>query len=203
MDLHHALLALAEAAQEIHSSAPEAAQAATEAATHAEESSGGVIGTLGINWMLFVAQLVNFSVVLLVFWKWVVKPLGKTLSDRQEKIESGLKNADYMKEEKQKFEAWKSEEMNKVRTEADKILKTSGEAAEKIRAETISAAQQQAEKMIEQAKSAIEAEKGQMLKEVKSEVATLVVMASEKILKSKLDPKKDHELVEESVKGIK
>ncbi|HYC79582.1 MAG TPA: F0F1 ATP synthase subunit B [Candidatus Binatia bacterium] len=175
------------------------AQVAEEA--HAEE--GGPLGTLGINWKLFLAQLINFSVVLFVFWKWVVKPLGKTLTDRQEKIESGLKNAVYMEDEKKKFEEWKKEEMQKVRTEAEKVLKTATETADKIKQETVTTAQTQAGKMIEQAKSAIDNEKTQMLKDVKASVAELVVLASEKILKEKLDSKKDHELVNESIKELK
>jgi F-type H+-transporting ATPase subunit b len=195
MDLHHIIIAVTEAAQEAQNAVPEAAHAAEEAAT-------GPIGTLGLNWKLFLAQLVNFGIVLFIFWKWIVKPLGKTLTDRQNKIESGLKNATYMEEEKLKFEEWKKEEMKKVRTEAEQVLKTATDTSEKLRIEAANTATAQTSKMIEQAKAAIENEKELMLKEVKGEVANLVVMASEKILKSKLDSKKDHELVSDSVKEI-
>ena len=41
------------------------------------------------------------------------------------------------------------------------------------------------------------------MQEAKLEIATLVVAASEKILRGKLDPKKDQELIHESVKNIK
>lgn len=202
MDLHHLILAATEAVQEVHNALPIAAETAVETGHAAEEAASGPIGTLGINWKLFLAQLVNFGIVLFIFWKWVVKPLGKTLTDRQNKIESGLKNAAYMEDEKKKFEEWKSDEMKKVRTEAEKVLKTATDTAEKIKQETVTTAHDQANKMIEQAKSAIDQEKSQMLKDVKSSVAELVVMASEKILKAKLDGKKDHELVSESVKEI-
>jgi F-type H+-transporting ATPase subunit b len=150
-----------------------------------------------------LAQFVNFAIVLLVFWKWVVKPLGKTLTERQEKIESGLKNAEYMEDEKKKFEEWKKGEMQKVRGETEKVLKTATETADKIRQEVVTSAQDQANKLVDQAKAAIENEKVQMLQEVKQNVAELVVMASEKILKEKLGSKKDHELVTESLKELK
>lgn len=199
MDLHNIIMAATEAIQE-------AAQAvgtdATHAATQAVEETGGPLGALGINWKLFLAQLVNFGIVLFIFWRWVVKPLGKTLTDRQTKIESGLKNAVYMEDEKKKFEEWKKDEMQTVRNEAERVLKTATDTADKIKQETVGAAQNQANKIIEQAKVAIESEKIQALKEVKSNVAELVIMATEKIIKSKLDPKKDHELVKESIKEI-
>jgi F-type H+-transporting ATPase subunit b len=162
-----------------------------------------VLGTLGINWKLFLAQLVNFGIVLFIFWKWVVKPLGTNLTNRQQRIEDGLKNADKMDVEKKKFEEWKTAEMKKVRTETDHILRTATDTANKLKQETIVEAHSQANKIMEQAKASIESEKVQMVKEVKQEIATLVVTASEKILRSKLDSKKDHELVSESIKNIR
>jgi len=162
-----------------------------------------VLGTLGIDWKLFIAQLINFGIILYVFWRWIVKPLGKTLSDRQNKIESGLKNAQYMEDEKKRFEEWRTNEMKKVRTEADHILRTTNDTANKIKQETIVDAQKQAATLLTQARASIESEKNQALAEVKQEVATLVIAASEKILRSKLDPKKDHELITESIKQAK
>ncbi len=187
MDLHHIIIAATEV---------------TTQAAETHEASGGILGTLGIDLKLFIAQLVNFAIVLLVFWKWVLPPLTKALSDRQTKIESALKNATYMEDEKQKFEDWKKKEIQKVRTEAEKVMKMSSDTAEKIRQETVTEAQAQASKLIEQSKSAIEFEKKKMLQEVKASVAELVTSATEKVIRAKLDTKKDHELVSNSVKEI-
>lgn len=187
MDLHSILLAVAEATTE---------------AVRSEESVG-VFGTFGINWKLFLGQLINFAIVLFIFWKWVVKPLGKTLTDRQEKIEKGLKYSEAMEEEKKKFDEWKTSEMKRTRIEADNIMRTATDSATKIKQEIIGEAQGQANKLLEQTKQALQMEKEQMLKEVRSEAATLVVAASEMILRSKLDPKKDHELINESLKNVR
>jgi F-type H+-transporting ATPase subunit b len=198
MDIHSILLAVAEAA-------PHAAEAVTEVTSHAAEAEAqtSLLGTLGINWKSFLAQLVNFSIVLFIFWKWVVKPLGSTLTKRTEKIEQGLKNAEHMEVEKKKFEEWKQAEMKKVRNEADHILRTTTDTANKIKQDTIVDAQNQAAKVLAQAKASIESEKVSMMSEVKQDIATLVVAASEKILRGKLDDKKDKELITESMKGMK
>lgn len=187
MDLYHIIIAAAEVAAKIAHETPEPS----------------LLGTLGIDWKLFLAQLVNFGIVLFVFWKWIVKPLGTTLTKRQERIEHGLKTADRMDEEKKKFEEWKQAEMKKVRVEADHVLRTTTDTANQIKQETIVDAQRQAAKVMEQAKASMESEKTQLMKEAKQEIATLVVAASEKILRGKLDPKKDQELIHESVKNIK
>lgn len=186
MDIHQIIIAAAETVQHT-----------------AEAQKPNVLDTLGINWKLFLAQLVNFSIVLFIFWKWIAKPLSKTLMQRQGRIESGLKNADLMEQEKKIFDEWKKEEMRKARNEADKILKATSEEADKIKNETISTAQAQAVKVIEQAHANITEEKEHMLKEAKQELATLVVAASEKILRTKLDSKKDQELISESLRTIR
>lgn len=196
MDIQPILLAAAEAAQH----APEAAAVIAEASHQADES---LLGTLGIDWKLFLAQLINFAIVLFIFWKWVVKPLGTTLTNRQERIEQGLKNAEYTEAEKKNFEEWKLAEMKKVRTEADQILRTTTDTANQIKQEAITDAQVQAAKVMEQAKASMESEKAQIMKEAKQEIASMVISASEKILRGKLDGKKDQELIADSIKDVK
>ena len=142
MDIHQIILAASEA---------------VEQAAHPEQSD--LLGTLGINWKLFIAQLVNFVIVLAIFWKWIAKPLSKTLSDRQERIASGLKNAELQELEKKNFDQWKKEEMRKTRDEAEQILKSTSVEADKIKQETIAAAQDQAKKLAEQAMASIANEK--------------------------------------------
>ncbi|OGE81080.1 MAG: ATP synthase F0 subunit B [Candidatus Doudnabacteria bacterium RIFCSPLOWO2_02_FULL_48_8] len=187
MDLQSLILAAIEAVQEV--------------AQH--EASEGVLGTLGINWKLFLAQLINFGIVLFIFWKWIVKPLGKTLTERQNRIEAGLKNADLMDMEKKKFDEWRQAEMKKTRTEADQIIRTASDSATKVKQETIVEAHKQADLLVSQAHAAIAADKEKMVSEAKQELATLVVAASEKILRGKLDSRKDHELISESLKVVK
>ncbi|MBI4049425.1 MAG: F0F1 ATP synthase subunit B [Candidatus Doudnabacteria bacterium] len=178
-----------------------ASEAVAEAAK--SETSEGVLGTLGINWRLFIAQLINFGIILYIFWRWIVRPLGKTLTDRQARIEQGLRNATAMDEERKKFEEQKVQDLRKIRTEADQIIRSATDTATKMKQEIIHEAQSQTDKLVDQTRQSLAAEKEQMLREVKTEVATLVVTASEKILRSKLDPRKDHELINESLKSIK
>lgn len=173
---------------------------ATEVA--AETAKPNLLGTLGINWKLFLAQLVNFAIVLFIFWKWVVKPLGSTLTKRQEKIEQGLHYAQQMEQEKLKYEEWKSSEMKKVRKEADDILRQTNDGANKLKQDAIVEAQSQTAKMLQQAKDKIDFEREQTLKEIRTEVATLVVAATEKILGSKIDSHKDQELIKDAIKQV-
>jgi F-type H+-transporting ATPase subunit b len=170
------------------------------AATEAAEIDPGVLGTLGINWKLFLAQLVNFGIILFIFWRWVVRPLGGTLTARQKKIEEGLKNAEEMERERINFEKTKTEELKKVRAEAESIIKNATVAAEQMKSQILTEAQEQSAKMGEATRQQLAAEKVKMVKEAKAELAEVVVLAAEKIVREKLDEKKDKELIDESLR---
>ncbi len=162
-----------------------------------------LLGTLGINWKLFLAQLVNFSIVMLIFYFLILPPLILAMAKRTKRIEEGLKNADEMEVEKKKFDEWKAAEMKKTRNEIDELTRTATDTANQMKQQIIAEAQQQADKVLKQARASMESEKVSMMAEVKQDIATLVVAASEKILRGKLDEKKDKELISESMKGMK
>src|SRR3954468_1027911 len=88
-----------------------------------EVTKPNALGTFGIDKLRFLGSLVNFGLVMFIFWKYISGPLGKLLTERQARIESGLKNAEYMDAEKKRFEEWKQSEMKKVRVEADHIMR--------------------------------------------------------------------------------
>jgi F-type H+-transporting ATPase subunit b len=175
-------------------------QATASESELAEE--GGVLGTLGINWKLLIAQLVNFAIVLFVLWKWVFGPVARGLENRTKKIEQSLKDATTITKEKEEFQAWKTKEMSAARGEAATIVTDAKKEAEEAKNQILADARTEQEKLVEQGKTQLESEKAKALSEVKNEIATLVVAATQKILREKLDPAKDKELIKQSLKHI-
>ncbi len=170
-----------------------------EAANQAVESAG-VIGTLGLNGKLFLAQLVNFSVVLFVMWKWVYKPLVRMLDDRARKIEQGLKDAEASATAKESAQNEKDAVVLEARKQAKVILEQAAVDADRHRSEAVGRAKQEVERVVQQGREAMKAERAKLVADVKAEVADLVVLATERVLREKLDPKKDEKLVKESIK---
>jgi F-type H+-transporting ATPase subunit b len=205
MDFHSLFISIAQAATDATPHATEiiqeAVQHATSTAEHAE--SAGVLGTLGIDWKLFIGQLVNFGIILLVLWKWVFTPVAKKLTERTDKIEKSLHDADRITKEKQEFEVWKNAEMNKARQEALSIVTTAQAEAGKAKQAIIDQTKAEQQKLVDQAKTQIESEKNKALQEAKGELADLVTNATEKILRKKLDHKADQEFIKESLSLIK
>jgi F-type H+-transporting ATPase subunit b len=177
------------------------AQAAEEAA-QAEHASGGVLGTLGINGKFFIAQLVNFAVILLILWKWVIPVVAKKLQERQETTEKSLHDARAIEHEKQEFTIWKQSELGKAKKEAGEIITSATAEAGRMRDDILQQTKTEQVKMAVQAKKQIEDEKAHALQSAKAEIADLVTSATERILRQKLDVKKDGELIKESIKNI-
>lgn len=169
-----------------------------ESEEHSEDT--GIVGMFGLNWKLFLAQLVNFGIIIFVLWKWVFGPVTKGLSDRTEKIEASLKEADQVTKDRQDFESWKQSEINKVRAEASGIITEAKQNAEALKAETLKATSEEQTKLVEQTKARLEQEKVSMIQSAKSELAEIVVSATSTILKQKIDATKDKELISEALK---
>lgn len=159
-----------------------------------------LIKTFHIETNLLIAQIVNFTIVLLVLYKFAYKPILNLLNDRTKKIEKGLEDAKEAGEKLEKITEKEKEVLILAKKEAQEIIKKSEEKA-KINANSlVLEARNQTEKIMEEAKEDIGREKNKMLAEVKSEVADLVIVATEKIIGEKLDKEKDRDLIEKAIK---
>ena len=182
-------------AEEAHATEGESAEGD---AAHAEEDAG-IVGMFGLNWKLFLAQLLNFGIILFVLWKWVFGPVTKGLSERTEKIESSLQDAEKIAKDRETFDTWKQGEIGTVRTEAAAIITAAKQDAEALKQSTLEQTKADQTKLIASAQTKLEQEKQAMLESVKGELAELVVSATSAVLKQKLDPKKDAALIEEAL----
>ncbi|MBI4276345.1 F0F1 ATP synthase subunit B [Candidatus Uhrbacteria bacterium] len=170
-------------------------------AEHAAQSTS-FIDTLGLNWKLFIAQLVNFSVIVLILWRWVYRPLVSLLDARTEKIERSLADAKRIEQELQQLELTKNATLREARHESQRLIDEAAKKSAALREELLAQSRADAAKVLHDATATIAHEKEKMLTEVRTHVADLVVTATEKILQEKIDGKKDKEMVEATVKHL-
>lgn len=159
-----------------------------------------LIKTFHIETGLVIAQLVNFAIVLFVLYKFAYKPILKNLNDRTKKIEKGVEDAKNAEKRLEQIAEKEKEVLVSARKEAQAIIKKSEEDAKKNADNIAAEAKVQTEKMIGETKKAIENEKKNMLTEVKSEIAGLVILATEKLISEKLDKEKNQKIIESVIK---
>lgn len=158
-------------------------------AVQASESVGG-IGTLGINVKIFLAQLLNFAIVLIVLWKWAYKPIVKLLEERQEKIAHSVKQADAIEKRVHELESEQKEVIATAKSEAAKILDEARVSAQDRTKELLAKAKEEVKGVVAQGKTQLEAQKIQMIAEAREEIAAIAVEAARKILADGVDEKK-------------
>ena len=158
-----------------------------------------LVKTFHIDASLLLAQFVNFTIVLLVLYKFAYKPILKTLNDRTGKIEKGLKDAEDAQNKLAEMEKKEKEVLTKAKEEGQRIIATAEVTAQKNKDEFLLESKQQAEKLLTEAGKKIEKEKNKMIGEIKAEMAGLVVIAAEKIINEKINVKKDEALIRKAL----
>lgn len=169
------------------------------ASAPAAEGTAGVIGTLGISWKLFLAQLLNFTIILFVLWRFMFKPISQKLTERTAKIDKALKDAEDIEQERLNFSEWKEKEIANAKEEAFEITQSAKREAERIRAEILEKTKNEQAEVVKLAKEEIHQEAENSVKEIKQEIAGLVIGATEKVLQEKLDPAKDKQIIKDAI----
>ncbi len=157
-------------------------------AAHGEAASGitKITQEFGIRVPLILAQVLSFSIVAFILWKFAFKPVLATLDERQQKIASGLQYAEEMKAKlaatQQQNEAILREAQLKAQQVVAETQKSAKEFADKQQQEAIV----KANALIGKAQEAIELEKKKMLAEARTEIARLVVTITQRVLAKEL-----------------
>lgn len=167
-------------------------------AAHAEESAG-LLGALGINGKLFVTQLLAFLVLVAILGKFVYPFLVRSIDERRQSIEEGLKQAKEAQAASEKAEAEIQKLLATARKEADDILACShAEAAAQV-AEAEEKAHTRADQIIQDAHAQLEADVAKARLALKKDTAALVALATERVLHEKVDVKKDAQLIDRAL----
>ncbi|MDN3204910.1 F0F1 ATP synthase subunit B [Algoriphagus sediminis] len=149
-------------------------------------------------------QLIGFLGLLFILIKFAWKPMLEALEERESSIENALKSAEIARNEMANLKAENEKLLAEARKERDEILAKAHESSTRMIEEAKDQATKAGNEMIEKAKAVIETEKKAALAEVKTQVATLTLEVSEKLLRKNLsDDKAQKELVDEFVKDLK
>jgi F-type H+-transporting ATPase subunit b len=156
-------------------------------------------GTGLIFWQLF-----GFLGLLFILIKFAWKPMLAALDERESSIENALKSAETARNEMANLKAENEKLLTEARLERDIILKKAQDASIKMIEEAKDDAVKVGAQMIANAKAVIETEKKAALADVKTQVATLSLEITEKLLRKNLsDDKAQKELVDGFVNELK
>jgi F-type H+-transporting ATPase subunit b len=160
-----------------------------------------VLTTLGINLPDFLWHTVSFLILIALLSRFLYRPITGMLEERTRRIQESLEAAEQARAEVAQADRERDELLATSRREIQEMMATAQHAAERIQSEARTTAQQEAQRIIETARQEAEAERAQAMAELRREVASLAVMAAERIIRRDLDEQTHRQLVEEFLDG--
>src|SRR5438552_11182181 len=158
----------------------------------------GMIGDtareFGVDWPHFIAQVISFTIVAILLYRFAYKPVLTVLEERRKRIEAGLANAERIKGELAKTEAARQEVLNQANAQANKLIEEARSAAARVQEQETQKAIASAEQIILKAREAAAADHARMLVELKREIGRLVVDATGRVTGKILTPEDQRRL---------
>ena len=172
----------------------------------AQAGVGGPIGevarTFGVDGPHLIAQIISFSIVCVLLYKFAYKPVLTILEERRQRIAEGLANADKIKAELVRTEAQRQEVLTQANTQANKLIEEARAAAARVQEQETQKAIAAAEQIIAKAREAAAQDHARMLAELKREVGRLVVQTTATVTGKILTPEDQRRIAEETTKQV-
>jgi F-type H+-transporting ATPase subunit b len=157
------------------------------------------IADLGINLPVLIAQIVNFTILLVVLRIVAWGPLTRMLDERRERIAESLSAADQAKAQAAESERNIHDQIEASRREGQALVAQAQEIAARIQSEARTVAQADADAMLGRARNEIQLERDQAIAELRKEFADLTIAAAEKVINQSLDRNQHRRLIDEAL----
>jgi F-type H+-transporting ATPase subunit b len=152
---------------------------------------------LGINLSLLVSQIVNFTLMVVLLTALLYKPIQRVLAERRDRIAKSMADVDAAREAAARAQLDYDRHIAEAQRKAQEIIGQAAQAGEKVRAEIEADARREADAIRQKAHEEAQAEKARLLSEVQSQIATLSMAATEKVLGRAVDPAAQRLLVDQ------
>jgi F-type H+-transporting ATPase subunit b len=135
----------------------------------------------------FFVELIAFAIIVYVLGKYVVPPINKAMTARQDAIRKQFADLDQARDEAKSAEEEFRAQIADARHEAARIREDAREQGAAIIAEMREQAQAEANRIVEHAHTQIEADRQQAVTSLRAEVGTLATDLAGRIVGEALD----------------
>ena len=151
-------------------------------------------GLVSFSWNFFF-QIANTLILVALLTKFLFKPVQKMLDKRKNQIADDVNGAAEARADAEKLRADYEKKIKEIRIEADAILKDARAKADDNSKKIIQEARDKSDDIIEKAQAEIDRNARNARNELKGDVASMAVMAAEKIIGEKMDAELNEKLV--------
>jgi F-type H+-transporting ATPase subunit b len=135
----------------------------------------------------FLVELIAFGIIVWILSKFVIPPINKAMTARQEAIRKQFAELDEAKDDAHKAEEEFKAQIADARHEAAKIREEAREQSAQIVSEARDQAQSEAARIVEHGHAQVRAERQQAVASLRAEVGTLAIDLAGRIVGESLD----------------
>ena len=152
-------------------------------------------------WTL-IFQILNLLLLMMLFKKYLFKPVTEILEKRQAEIEGHYQEAQQAETDAKAMKADYESKMAGARQEADRVIKTATESANAMSASIVEDARTQADQLKRRAQTEIDLERRRAFDEVKGELSGIALDIASQVIEREVN-EKDHEaFINEFIKNV-
>jgi F-type H+-transporting ATPase subunit b len=153
--------------------------------------------SIGIDWHILLAQLINFGILFGILFVLLYKPVRRMLDERSARIREGMEQAEQVKEQLARTDEQVRTQMEAARREGQGILAQAAQMGERLKEEARGEAKREAETIVNRARAEIERERDEAIEDLRNQFVDLAIAAAEKVVSETLDKEKHRRLIEE------
>ena len=149
-----------------------------------------------------IFQILNLLLLMVLFKKYLFKPVTEILEKRQAEIEGHYQEAQQAETDAKVMKADYENKMANARQEADRVIQTATESANAMSASIVEDARTQADQLKRRAQTEIDLERRRAFDEVKGELSGIALDIASQVIEREVN-EKDHEaFIDEFIKNV-
>ena len=150
----------------------------------------------------FLAQICNLMIQLVIFKKFLLKPIKQVIADRKAKADREIADAQKLRTEAEAMKAEYEQNLQNARTEANQIVAAAQKTATARSEEIVGEARAQAAALKQKAEADIAQERKKAVTEVKDEIGGIAMEIASKVVEREISEKDHKDLIDEFIKNV-
>jgi F-type H+-transporting ATPase subunit b len=144
-----------------------------------------LFGVFGLDIRLLLLHAVNFGIAMVVLWYFLYTPMLNFLDKRRQEIAEGVTKAKEAEERLQEADKEKQDIIRSAAQNAEEIVSQARQSGKEKEAAILREAEERSQRMFAEAQRAADEEKRAALEASREEIAKMVVLGAEKVLRER------------------
>lgn len=162
-----------------------------------------LIGTFHIDWKSMVAQAINFGIVFFLLYRFALRPLMKVLDERNQKIDTGLNDAEKYRLLLEETKSTYENELARARQESQNLMVEMKESVDLKKQELMKKTEEEVELFLLEGRKSLQFEKEKIIKDAENSIVDLVKKSLEKVLGEAVEGSIAEHVVHNAIEDIK